>query len=95
MTPISLSATRVKWRWIEVWKTDSRLIAVFRSTGLVPFDLSSVPEVSFAVSTEPEGQPPTANPCDPDIKVLRMFVRDRQQIEILGIVDVSGNGQGA
>ncbi|PWL36153.1 MAG: amidase [Marivita sp. XM-24bin2] len=49
---------------IEASKTDSNLIALFRSAGLMPFGLSSVPEVGLALSTEPEGQPPATNPFD-------------------------------
>ncbi|MGJ8605086.1 MAG: amidase family protein [Marivita sp.] len=44
---------------------DSALFAQFRAMGLVPFGLTSVPEFGLALSTEPRGMPPAANPFDP------------------------------
>ncbi|WP_439124084.1 amidase family protein [Marivita sp.] len=49
---------------VEAPAQDSALFTLFRSAGLVPFGLTAVPEVGFALSTEPQGRPAATNPFD-------------------------------
>jgi amidase len=44
---------------------DSDLAARFRRTGLVPYGLTTVPELGLALSSEPPGGAPARNPFDP------------------------------
>jgi amidase len=46
---------------------DSAIFAAFRAAGLVPFGLTSVPEFGLALTTEPRGMLPSANPFDPTL----------------------------
>lgn len=44
---------------------DSQLFGRFRTAGLIPFGLTTVPEFGLALSSEPPGAPAARNPFDP------------------------------
>lgn len=48
-------------------EADDALFARFRTAGLIPFGLTSVPEFGNALTSEPPGAPPARNPWNPEL----------------------------